>query len=162
LVKQKYFGVIAEEIVLQILKNKGHKVIDNRKDPKKFGDFQVGDKIMEVKGQSEDHTGGKSDDFDFVARYITLSVKEWKFVKKSPNLFEVYVVYRLNEKQYKDHPDWNKVKYVCIKGSELKNQVAKPSSYQVKTLKPFWKNMGERQKTVSKTIWTKVKKGYEK
>jgi len=104
MVDSKHFGEIAEEIVLQILKNKGNKVIDNRKKPRKIGDFQVGKKIIEVKGHSEDHTGDESDDFDFVSRYISLSAQEWKFLKKSPKLFEVYIVYRLNEKQYPKNP----------------------------------------------------------
>ena len=161
MVDEKLFGQIAEEIVLEILKKEGKRVIDNRKNPKKFGDFQVGNKIIEVKGQSEDHIGGKLDNFDYVARYITLSVREWKFLNAHPNKFEVYIVYRLNEEFYPNHPEWNFPKIVSIKGTELKGRTTEQPTILVKTLKPFWSDKGKRQIPVPKTIWNKVKKKYK-
>ena len=162
MVDEKLFGQIAEEIVLEILKKEGKRVIDNRKNPKKFGDFQVGNKIIEVKGQSEDHIGGKLDNFDYVARYITLSVREWEFLNDHPNRFEVYVVYRLKEEFYPNHPEWNFPKIVHIKGTELKGKKTEQPSLHVKTLKPFWSDKGKRQKPIPTTIWNKVKKKYKK
>ena len=162
MVDQKYFGEIAEEIVLQMLKKQGKKVIDHRKNPKEFADFQVGKTRIEVKGHNEDHTGGKFDKFDYVARYITLSVREWDFLNENPNQFEIYIVYRLNETQYKDHPDWNYPKYVKIKGSELIGKPTNQPTIQVKTIKPFWSDKGKRQHRVSKSIFEKAKKKYKK
>jgi len=162
LVDEKIFGQIAEEIVLEILKKEGKRVIDNRKDPKKFGDFQVGNKIIEVKGQNEDYTGGKLDNFDFVRSSITISVREWKFLNDHPKRFEVYVVYRLNEEFYPNHPEWNFPKIVRIKGTELKGKKTEQPSIQVKTPKPFWSDKGKRQIPVPKTIWNKTKKKYKK
>jgi len=162
MVDQKYFGEIAEEIVLQMLKKEGKKVIDNRKKPREIGDFQVGNKIIEVKGHTEDHTGDESNNFDFVARYISLSAQEWKFLRKSPKLFEVYIVYRLNEKKYRDHPEWNYPKIVHIQGTELFDAEIDRPIVRVKTLKPFWSDKGKRQHRVSKSIFEKAKKKYKK
>jgi len=162
LVDEKLNGPVAEEIVLQMLKKQGKKVIDNRKNPKKFGDFQVGNKIIEVKGHNEDHPGWKSDNFDFVANYITLSVREWEFLNDHPNQFEIYIVYRLNETQYKDHPDWNYPKYVKIKGSELIGKPTNQPTIRVKTLKPFWSDKGKRQHRISISIFNKAKKKIKK
>lgn len=162
MVEQKHFGEIAEEIVLQILKKKGKKVIDHRKNPKEFADFQVGKTRIEVKGQNEDYTGGKFDKFDYVSRYITLSITEWDFLNKHPNQFEIYVVYRLNETQYKDHPDWNYPKYIKIKGSELIGKKTNQPTIQVKTLKQFWEDKEKRQTKVPTTIFNKIKKKYKK
>jgi len=161
LVAEKISGQIAEEIILEILKKSRKKVIDNRKNPKKFGDFQVGKKIIEVKGHNEDHTGGKLDNFDFVANYITLSVREWEFLNDHPDRFEVYIVYRLNEKFHPNHHDWNFPKIVRIKGTELKGRRTEQPSLRIKTLKPFWSDKGKRQIPVPKTIWNKVKKKYK-
>ncbi len=162
MVDDKITGKVAEEIVLQILKKEGKKVIDNRKNPKKFGDFQVGNTIIEVKGQNVDHTGGKFDNFDFVTRYITLSDIEWDFLNKSPNQFKVYIVYRLNEKQYSKHPEWNFPKIICITGTELIGMDIKRPIIQVKTLKSFWSDKGKKQHRVSKSIFEKAKKKYQK
>ncbi|PIY88433.1 MAG: hypothetical protein COY74_08395 [Nitrosopumilales archaeon CG_4_10_14_0_8_um_filter_34_8] len=162
MVDEKLFGQIAEEIVLQILKKEGKKVIDNRKNPRKFGDFQIGNKIIEVKGHNEDHTGEKYDKFDYVARYITLSVKEWKFLNEFPNQFDVYIVYRLNEEFYPNHSEWNFPKIIRIKGTELIGRDTRQPTIQVKTLKSFWSDKGKRQIPVPKTIWDKVKKKYKK
>jgi len=162
LVDDKITGKVAEEIVLQMLKKEGKKVIDNRKKSKAIGDFQVGNKIIEVKGHNEDHTGEKLDKFDFVARYITLSVREWEFLNKHPNQFEIYIVYRLNEIHYPDQPEWNYPKVVRIKGIELKGRDTNQPMIRIKTLKPFWSDKGSRQHRVSKPIFEKAKKKYQK
>jgi len=162
MVDHKLNGIIAEEIVLQILKKQGKKVIDHRKNPKEFADFQVGKTRIEVKGHNEDYPGKKFDKFDFVASSITLSVREWDFLNQNPNQFEIYIVYRLNETQYKDHPDWNYPKFVRIKGSELIGRKTNQPTIQVKTLKPFWEDKGKRQTKVPKTIFKKVKKKHSK
>ena len=162
MVDSKLNGKIAEEIVLQMLKKEGKKVIDNRKKPREIGDFQVGNKIIEVKGHIEDHTGDESDNFDFVARYISLSAQEWKFLRKSPKLFEVYIVYRLNEKKYPKHPKWNFPKVICIKGTEIVDAEKDRPIVRVKTLKPFWSDKGKRQHRVSTSIFNKAKKKIKK
>ena len=158
MVDDKITGKVAEEIVLQMLKKEGKKVIDNRKNPKKFGDFQVGNTIIEVKGQNEDHTGGKFDNFDFVTRYITLSDIEWNFLKKNPNQFEVYIVYRLNEVHYPDHPEWNYPKIIRIKGTELKGRDTNQPMIRVKTLKPFWSDKGKNNTVYLKPFLRKQRK----
>ncbi|MDF2425086.1 MAG: hypothetical protein OPY08_01450 [Nitrosopumilus sp.] len=137
-------------------------MIDNRKKYRVIGDFQVGKKIIEVKGHNEDYPGEKTDPFDFIARSITLSAQEWKFLKKTPNLFEIYVVYRLNEIQYKDNPEWNFPKFICIKGSEIVDKKIDRPIVRVKIPKSFWSDKGERQVPVPKTIFNKVKKKYTK
>lgn len=162
MVDDKITGKVAEEIVLQMLKKEGKKVIDNRKKPKTFGDFQVGNKIIEVKGHNEDHTGKKLDKFDFVARYITLSIREWEFLNEHPTQFDVYIVYRLNEKHYPDHPKWNYPKIIRIKGTELKGRDTNQPMIRVKTLKPFWRDKGKKQHRVSTSVFEKAKKKYEK
>ena len=159
MVKEKLYGIIAEEIVYEILKKKyGNKVKDISKNPRKFGDFQVGNKIIEVKGQNEDYTGREADKFDYVTRYITLSNTELKFLKKYPDRFEVYIVYRLNEEYYPDHPEWNFPKVVIVKGTELQNCKIERPTIRMKTLKPFWKNKRITQKPVPNSIWRKIKK----
>lgn len=162
MVDEKFNGVIAEEIVLQILKKDGKKVIDHRKNPKEFADFQVGKTRIEVKGHKDPHQGMKNDDFDYVARYITLSVVEWNFLNENPERFEVYIVYGLDEKQYPEYPDWNPPYVVRIKGTELKGNDTNQPTIRVKTLKPFWSDKGKRQVPVPKTIFNKVKKKYTK
>ena len=104
----------------------------------------------------------KNDDFDYFARYITLSVVEWKFLNKHPERFEVYIVYGLNEKKDPNYPDWYPPYVVKIKGSELKGRDTNQPSIRVKTLKPFWSDKGKRQVPVPKTIFNNVKKKIKK
>jgi len=164
MVKEKLYGIVAEEIVYEILKKKyGNKVKDIRKNPRKIGDFQVGNKIIEVKGQSEDNPGKKFDKFDYVARYISLSKTAVKFLKKHPNRYQAYIVYRLNEKYY-PNPEFNFPKIAILRGTELKDCKIEAPIVRLKTLKPFWENKRKDQKPVPELIWKKKSKGknYEK
>ena len=159
MVSEKDYAKVAEEIVYEILKKKYKtKVQDNRKNPKKFGDFQVGKKIIEVKGEGEDYPGFKNDKFDFVASSITISETEWKFLKKYPDRFDVYIVYRLNEKYYPLHPDWNYPKIAIIRGTEIVDCKPERPIVKLKTLKPFWTRKSKDQQAVPKSIWKKYSK----
>ena len=159
MVSQKDYAIIAEEIVYEILKKKYKtKIHDNRNNPKKIGDFQVGKKIIEVKGEGEDYHGFKNNKSDFVARYITVSKTEWKFLNKFPDRFEIYIVYRLNEKYYPLHPEWNYPKIVMIRGRELVKCKTEKPIVNIKTPKPFWKTKSKVQHPVPKSIWKKYSK----
>jgi len=87
-IKQKDYNKVSEEIAFEYLlnqysKGKGKKPvwILPKEGP---GDIRIGNKIIEVKGQSGAHVGKPHDTFDFVSRYITISEGEEKFLDKKP------------------------------------------------------------------------------
>jgi len=113
--------------VKEYLLKKGLKV--KRIESKGHGDLMVGDKIIEVKGDSDDWNYKKGDQ---VRYYIELNSAELinKF-EKNPDKFEIYCVFGIK----------NNPKCVVVSGKELKekaNRVLKSIKYN--TPKEFWKD----------------------
>lgn len=142
MVRQKDYGSKAEKIVFNYLKKK-RKVIflhGTKGYQFKFGDIQIGKdketcKIIEVKGQSEDYNSRT--EWDVPRRSITISKKEYEFLKNNPKRFDVYVVYRL---KYNPNPKWNKPKIAICKGEDLLNCKTEIRQIFLKTPNDFWKN----------------------
>lgn len=141
------YGEIAENIVKEILTKEHGKnnveYIGNK--PKISGDFLVKigkkEKIIEVKGQRADDWGQKNDSFDTVTSYINLSQAEWdkltdkKTGKEFQKKFEVWIVYRLDRKLWRD---WD-VSITKISGQELAKCKIKPQPMiRVITPRDFW------------------------
>jgi hypothetical protein len=126
-VNSKEVENFAVEKVENYLRNKGLDV--RRPKSNEHGDLIVGDKIIEVKGNSDDWDYKKGDQ---VRYYIELNSAELidKF-EKNPDKFEIYCVFGI-----KDKP-----KCVVVSGKELKekaNRVLKSVKYN--TPKEFWKD----------------------
>jgi len=146
-IKQKNYSEISEEIVFEYLMNQYHKGMGRKPEwilPKEGpGDIRIGNKIIEVKGQTGAHVGRPDDTFDFVARYITISEGEEKILDKNPRLFDVYIVYNL-EKSY--DKEYEAARISIVKGTDLVNHKKHPRSHpsvRIKTTKEtnIWKNI---------------------
>jgi len=153
MITQKDYNVISEAIVFDLLEKKygKGKVKKVPRGPGNIGDFKVGKKTIEVKGLYVDEQGSDDDEFDFVSRSYNFSDKEWKIIRKDPDNFELWVVYRLDRKNYKD---WD-VKYAVMDGHTLRK--CKPSWYKVTLAMPkkMWEDT--TQKKVPLSIWEKHK-----
>jgi len=163
------YGKIAESIVKEILEEKygknNVKYIGNKS--KISGDFIVKirkkEKIIEVKGQGTDEQGQKKDPFDTVARYLNLSQAEWnklidkKTGKEFQKKFEVWIVYRLNRKLYRD---WD-VYITKISGQELRKCKIKPQPMiRVMTPRKFWIKNKPSQKILKPKDFSKSLRKY--
>jgi len=139
MVKQENYNIVSEAIVEDLLKKHYKKTPEKISGTgnKNFGDFKIGNKIIEVKGLWTDEQGYEDDKFDFVSSAFSLSIKEWNFIKKYPRNFEMWVVYRLDEKY--NGPEYP-VKYAIIKGTVLKTCVPKYRSIKLAIHKQKWKN----------------------
>lgn len=141
MVRQEDYGSVAEEIVFRYWKKKRkHVYLHGTKGYHfRFGDIQVGKdegscKIIEVKGEGEDYDSNTN--WDIPRRYIQISKTEYNFLKKHPDRFEVYVVYRL---KYNKNPKWNKPKIAICKGKDLLQCDKEVRQYFLKTPNNFWK-----------------------
>lgn len=116
----------AVEKVENYLRNKGLDV--RRPKSNEHGDLIVGDKIIEVKGDSDDWDYKKGDQ---VRYYIELNSAELidKF-EKNPDKFEIYCVFGIPKNP----------KCVKILGAELLKTEQIIKSIKYNTPKEFWKN----------------------
>ena len=159
-VKKKQYGTIAEELVFEYLvekeKLKDVKYIKHK--PGNFGDIQIGKnkktcKIIEVKGQKTDNNSDS--EYDWVTKYVTISKNEYKFLKKNPDRFDVYIVYRL---QHDRNPKWNKAKIAIIKGRTLLNKCQPSMTVRLGTPQWFWKDKDIPRIDLNKTKYVPKKK----
>jgi len=153
MITDKDYNIISEAIVFDLLEKKygKGKVKKVPSGPGNIGDFKVSKKTIEVKGLSVDESGCDDDEFEFVSRSFNFSDKEWKIISEDPDNFELWVVYRLDRKNYKD---WD-VKYSVMDGQTLLK--CKPSWRKVTLAIP--KKMWEDtiQEKVPLSIWEKHK-----
>ena len=158
MITDKDYNIISEAIVFDLLEKKYGKGKVKRipVGPGNIGDYKVGKKKIEVKGLSVDESGSDGDNFDFVSRSFGFSDKEWKIIRKDPDNFELWVVYRLDRKTYKD---WD-VKYAVMDGYTLLK--CKPSWRKVTLAMPkkMWKDT--IQEKVPSSIWEKHKNKRQK
>ena len=143
MVRKTEYGTEAEKIVLKYLKSKKKKEVflhGTNGYHFKFGDIQIGTnkntcKVIEVKGEGEDFNSETK--WDVPRRSVVISKTEYKFLKKYPERFEIWVVYRL---KYNKNPKWDKPKIAICKGSDLLEQKYEIRNYYIKTPNAFWKN----------------------
>jgi len=127
-------GKDAEEIVREILESQGKKVIqrhDTGSDT--FGDFKVDEKIIEVKGFWTDEDS--ESELDYPSRLIEISGKEWEFLNKEPDNFELWVVYRL-DRNASTNKNWP-AKYTVIPGPILLKE-SKIQRISLRTPEQMW------------------------
>jgi len=141
MVRQSEYGAFAEKLVYSHLKKRNKNVFKKKSKGYhfRFGDVQVGKnketcKIIEVKGQGEDW--GPDKGWDFVRSNIRISTAEYKFLKKYPTRFFIYVVYRL---KYNKNPKWNVPKIAICEGNDLAKLEPKITQIGLTTPKEFWK-----------------------
>jgi len=93
-----------------------------------------------VKGQKWIHVGQPQDDFDFVARYVTISEGEKKLLDRNPELFDVYIVYNLGKQ---DDDEYEAARISIVNGTELKKLQRSYPIVRIKTTKKtnIWKNI---------------------
>ena len=154
MVKIENFSIVSESIVEELLKKHNpRKKIEkiSGSGPGKIGDFRVGKKIIEVKAIYSDESGKPDDKFDFVSSGFTISDKEWDFIQNNAKNFELWVVYRLDRKNYGDYP----VKYAVMKGTTLLK--CKPSWHKVTLSIPKEKWQQTFQRKVPIKVWNKNK-----
>jgi len=153
MITDKDYNIISEAIVFDLLEKEYGKGKVKRvpSGPGNIGDLKVGKKTIEVKGLSVDESGSDGDKFDFVSRGFSFSDKEWKIIQEDPDNFELWVVYRLDRKTYKE---WD-VKYAIMDGRTLLK--CKPSWRKVTLAMP--KKMWEDtiQEEIPSYIWEKHK-----
>jgi len=153
MITDKDYNVISEAIVFDLLEKEYGKGKVKRvpRGPGNIGDFKVDKKTIEVKGVSVDESGSNDDEFDFVSRSFNFSDKEWEIIRKDPENFELWVIYRLDRKNYKN---WD-VKYAVMDGHTLLK--CKPSWRKVTLAIPkkMWQNA--TQEIVPISIWNKHK-----
>jgi len=153
MITEKDYNVISEAIVFDLLEKKygKGKVKKVPRGPGNIGDVKVVKKTIEVKGLYVDESGSDDDKFDFVSSGFNFSDKEWKIICEDSDNFELWVVYRLDRKNYKD---WD-VKYAVMDGHTLLK--CKPSWRKVTLAMP--KKMWEDtiQEKVPLSIWEKHK-----
>jgi len=142
MVKQSDYGLTGEKIVFDYLKKtKKYVYLHHTKGyHKKFGDIQVGKnedtcKIIEVKGEGEDHNTKTK--WDIPRHHIQISKTEFGFLKKHPDRFAVYVVYRL---KYNKNPKLNKPKIAICEGKDLLKCESEVRQVFLKTPNKFWQN----------------------
>ena len=161
-VKRKQSGRIAEELVFEYLveKEKLKDVKYIKQQSGNFGDIQIGKnkktcKIIEVKGQKTDNDSDTK--YDWVTTYVTISENEYEFLKKNPDRFDVYIVYRLRRDR---NPKWNKAKIAKIDGRKLLKKCKPSTTVRFATPQSFWKDITPIN--LNKTKYVPKKKYFRK
>jgi len=144
------YETVAEELVFEYLQNQGEVPKWVKPAPGNIGDIKVGDRIIEVKGQTEDWNATGEE--DRVRNSIKISKAEFDFMEKNPKLFDVYVVYRL---KHNENPEYNKPKIAICKGVELVKIPPKIREVHISTSYEFWKET--EQITLNKITHTPLK-----
>jgi len=142
-VKKHQYRKVSEELVFEYLveKEKLKDVEYVKQQSGNFGDIQIGKnkktcKIIEVKGQKTDNYSDT--EYDWVSTYVTISENEYKFLKKNPDRFDVYIVYRL---RHDKNPKWNKAKIAKIDGRTLLDKCKRSMTVRLSTPQSLWKDI---------------------
>jgi len=146
---------MAQEIVHDLLNNGKNKVKTlHNKGPGVHGDYQIGKKIIEVKGYwTDEHS---DNDKDYPTRSIQISSAEWEMVKKNPKNFVLWVVYRLdrNHKENKGYP----ARYAVMPGEVLKKcKSRKVQEVNVRIPEEKWHDSRVTQMDIPKHLKKKYK-----
>jgi len=159
-VKKNQYHNVSEELVFEYLveKEKLKDVEYVKQQAGNFGDIQIGKnkktcKIIEVKGLKTDNNSDTK--YDWVTTYVTISKNEYKFLKKNPDRFEVYIVYRLRRDR---NPKWNKAKIAIIKGRTLLNKCNPSMTIRLGTPQWFRKDKDITRINLIKTKYVPKKK----